>query len=258
MIGREICLQSRPQRIVSLVPSQTELLYDLGLEEKVIGITKFCVHPEQWFRSKSRVGGTKSVHIGKVATLRPDLIIANKEENTKADIDALRHIAPVWTSDIINFEDSLSMIRHIGTITGTYDKAAALVRKLKNDLLHLPLHHLAGRTVAYFIWHGPLMVAAQNTFVNDILCRLGFRNAFEHKMRYPETDQTELQLLRPDYILLSSEPFPFKEKHIAAFERWLPDAKIMLVDGEMFSWYGSRLQHAMAYFRTLFLPNLAE
>lgn len=258
MIGCDLRLRSRPQRIVSLVPSQTELLHDLGLEEEVVGITKFCVHPGQWFRNKSRVGGTKSVHIDKVAALRPDLIIANKEENTRSDIEALRHIAPVWTSDIVNFEDSLRMIRHIGTITGTLDEAEAIVQKLENDFSDLPFSHLAGRSVAYFIWYGPLMVAAENTFLNDILCRLGFRNVFGQQSRYPETGLEELQVLNPDYILLSSEPFPFKEKHIAVFKRSLPQSRVMLVDGEMFSWYGSRLQHAMAYFRTLFLPNLSE
>ena len=115
-MNRTIRLGATPRRIVSLVPSQTELLYDLGLEERVVGITKFCIHPKEWYRSKVRIGGTKNVNFDKVKTLRPDLIIGNKEENFKEDIEALEEIAPVWMSDIFTLDDSLEMINQLGSV----------------------------------------------------------------------------------------------------------------------------------------------
>lgn len=257
MIGCEVLLQSKPKRIVSLVPSQTELLFDLGLENEVVGITKFCIHPEQWFRTKTRVGGTKNVNIEKVAALQPNLIIANKEENTKSDIEALRQIAPVWTSDILTLDDACQMIRQIGLICDKAAQADIINQKIKADFNALPFPNLVDNAVAYFIWFNPLMLAASDTFIDDILSRLGFRNSFAHQARYPEIDWEVLKAQNPDYILLSSEPFPFKEKHIDEFKKCLPNATVLLVDGEMFSWYGSRLQHAVAYFKTLFLPKLS-
>ncbi|RYD95903.1 MAG: cobalamin-binding protein, partial [Sphingobacteriales bacterium] len=167
MIGYEVLLHQSPQRIISLVPSQTELLYDLGLGERVAGITKFCIHPESWFRSKERIGGTKTVNIDQVAALNPDLIIANKEENTKADIDRLREIAPVWTSDILNLEDSLEMIRRIGIITQTETKAREIAENISRDFNAENLPLINNKRMAYFIWYNPLMVAGSHTFLHD-------------------------------------------------------------------------------------------
>lgn len=258
MIGQELELKQSPQRIISLVPSQTELLYDLGLEERVVGITKFCIHPESWFRSKARIGGTKTVNIEKVAALQPDLIIANKEENTKEDIERLRNIAPVWTSDILNLEDSLEMIRRVGILTQTVTKAAEIVANISRDFHPENLQLIKAQRVSYFIWYNPLMAAGSHTFLHDILSRIGFENVFSSIPRYPETQWQELQRLAPDYVLLSSEPFPFKEKHLLEFREKLPNAKILLVDGELFSWYGSRLQASVAYFKKIFTSNLSH
>lgn len=258
MIGHEVVLEQSPQRIISLVPSQTELLYDLGLGERVAGITKFCIHPESWFRSKTRIGGTKTVNIDKVAALQPDLIIANKEENTKEDIERLRTIAPVWTSDILNLEDSLDMILRIGALTQTAIKAQEITDNIRRDFNPDNMQLLKDQRVAYFIWYNPLMVAGSHTFLHDLLTRLGFENVFSAVSRYPQTQWQELQALAPDYVLLSSEPFPFKEKHLLEFSEKLPNARILLVDGELFSWYGSRLQHSLAYFKKIFAPNLSH
>ncbi len=132
---------SIPQRIVSLVPSQTELLYSLGLDDRVVGITKFCVHPEEWFRTKTRVGGTKTVHIDKVLSLAPNLVIANKEENVKEQVEAIAEKVPVWVSDINNLSDAYHMIAEIGRLTDTEEKASSLAAdinrrftKLEKDL----------------------------------------------------------------------------------------------------------------------------
>ncbi len=253
-LHRTVLVPDHPQRIISLVPSQTELLYDLGLGDRVVGITKFCVHPEEWFRSKPRVGGTKQVDIEKIRALKPDLIIGNKEENAQADIEALEKEFPVWMSDVRNLGDALVMILRMGELTGTYAQAENLADNIAAVfMLHHPLKPKL--TAAYFIWQEPMMVAGTDTFVNDMLQRCGLENAFAHrKERYPEVSPAELAAADPDVILLSSEPFPFGEKHIASFNLICPGTPVLLVDGEMFSWYGSRLLKAPAYFNDLLAP----
>ncbi len=248
---RKVNVPAAPQRIISLVPSQTELLYDLGLGERVVGITKFCVHPETWFKTKHRVGGTKKVDMDKVRALKPDLIIGNKEENERKDIQALEKEFPVWMSDVRDLDSALDMIRQIGELTGTKDKAEALSKGItdafaKQHYIDPPL------TVAYLIWREPFMVAGHGTFVNDMLKRCGLQNVFdEGDARYPEITPQELAESDPDLILLSSEPYPFKEKHIQELNMICPGTPVKLVDGEMFSWYGSRLLQAPAYFSGL-------
>ena len=245
---RTVSVPSHPQRIVSLVPSQTELLYDLGLGECVVGITKFCVHPEEWFRSKSRVGGTKKVDMEKVRALKPDLIIGNKEENERADIEALEKEFPVWMSDVRDLSSALDMVVRVGHLTSTKDKAEDLVQNIESAFADLrPLDRPL--TAAYFIWRDPFMVVGGNTFISDMLARCGLINAFiARDERYAEVTLEQIAAADPDVILLSSEPFPFAEKHIAEFNMICPGTPVLLVDGEMFSWYGSRLLKAPAYF----------
>ncbi len=250
-VHRTIEVPADPQRIISLVPSQTELLYDLGLGERVVGITKFCVHPEEWFRSKPHVGGTKQVDIGKVRALKPDLIIGNKEENERADIEALEQEFPVWMSDVKSLHHAGNMILRIGSLTGTEAQAGTMVRRIADAFAQLP-PATEPKSAAYFIWRDPLMVAGGDTFINDMMHRAGHTNAFAHRTeRYAEITPAELAAADPDVILLSSEPFPFAEKHIAEFNMICPGTPVKLVDGEYFSWYGSRLLGAPAYFAGL-------
>ena len=250
MMGRTMEVPEQPHRIVSLVPSQTELLADLGLDEEVVGITKFCVHPERWFRSKARVGGTKTVHLEKVAALQPDLILANKEENVREQIEALDRIAPVWVSDIRTLEEALRMIREVGTLCGKGERGSEISASIQNEFSSLRLRASAVQSVAYGIWREPWMWAGGDTFISDILARLGWKNVVRSP-RYPTLSLEELAALQPATVLLSSEPYPFKEAHIADVKAAMPSAHVLLVDGEMFSWYGSRLLHAPAYFRGL-------
>lgn len=247
-LGREIEVPSPPQRIISVVPSQTELLYELGAD--VVGITKFCVHPEEWFRSKTRIGGTKQLHLDKIAALQPDLIIANKEENTKEQIEALAAQFPVWISDINNLESACDMISSIGHIVAKHHAANKIVAIIKERFNLLKAVKPAIPT-AYFIWRGPWMVAGGDTFIHEMLRSIGLRNVFEDLPRYPSVTLPQLAASGCRLVLLSSEPYPFKEKHIAEIREYLPDAVIRLADGEMFSWYGSRLLHAPAYFSNL-------
>ncbi|MBL7691362.1 MAG: ABC transporter substrate-binding protein [Flavipsychrobacter sp.] len=250
MTGRQFLLPEVPKRIVSLVPSQTELLYDLGLDEEVVGITKFCVHPEPWFRSKRRVGGTKTVHRHIIDELQPDLIIANKEENTKEQIEELASVYPVWISDIKTVAHALQMIELVGIITGREVAATELVHEIAGGFAGLPTASQQ-RRVAYYIWKDPWMCAGGDTFISDVITKMGWQNVCEHLPRYPEVNLQDLHALQPDLVLLSSEPYPFKDKHIAEITAAVPGAEVKLVDGEMFSWYGSRMRHAITYLREL-------
>lgn len=250
-MSRPVEIPSAPQRIISLVPSQTELLYDLGLGDRVVGITKFCVHPQEWFRSKPRVGGTKKVDIGKVRTLKPDLIIGNREENTQADINTLEREFPVWMSDIMDLDGALEMIAQVGAITATSPQANEMCKEIRYAFS--TFHSLpAPLSAAYFIWQKPWMLAGEGTFIHDMLQRCGFTvPTVPGAGRYPEASDAQLARLHPDVALLSSEPFPFKEHHIGAVNMVLPGTPVLLVDGEPFSWYGSRLLHAPRYFQAL-------
>lgn len=250
-MGRTVMVPERPQRIISLVPSQTELLYDLGLGERVVGITKFCVHPETWFKTKHRAGGTKKVDFDKVRALKPDLIIGNKEENERKDIQELEKEFPVWMSDVRDLPGALDMIQRVGELTGTKGKAETIKKDIEDAFAKQ--HYIDPTlTVAYFIWRDPFMVAGHGTFVNDMLKRCGLVNVFdEGDARYPEINAQELAEADPDIIFLSSEPYPFAAKHKAEFNMICPGTPVVLVDGEFFSWYGSRLLKAPAYFNGL-------
>jgi ABC-type Fe3+-hydroxamate transport system substrate-binding protein len=250
---RKVELPSTPQRIISIVPSQTELLYDLGLSEEVIGITKFCIHPEEWFRTKTRVGGTKKLNIELIKSLNPDLIIGNKEENEQNQVDELAKHFPIWMSDVKDLKDAIQMIAEIGNITGKGDKAGKLANQI-SSLFSDPksqILNLESRKATYLIWYNPIMVAGGNTFIHSMLNYCHLENVFANFKRYPEISEEELKVAKPDLILLSSEPFPFKEKHMEAFKKICPEAEILLVDGEMFSWYGSRLLKSPAYFTNI-------
>jgi len=239
-----------PKRIVSLVPSQTELLSYLGLDKEVIGITKFCVHPKEWFTNKQRVGGTKALHIPLIKKLQPDLIIANKEENVKAQVEELAKEFPVWVTDVNNLEESLRMIKDVGELTYKATKAETLIPEIKTRFSQLPTTNHKLQT-AYLIWQDPYMTVGGDTFINDMMKRCGLQNIFADKKRYPEITIDQLSTDDCKLILLSSEPYPFQQKHVEELEKQLPGKKIILVDGEMFSWYGSRLLKAAKYLKAL-------
>jgi ABC-type Fe3+-hydroxamate transport system substrate-binding protein len=246
----------RPNRIISLVPSLTELLHDLGASDKVVGITKFCVRPEEWYRNKPRVGGTKNINFEKIASLTPDLIIANKEENQQEQIEKLMKHHPVWVTDIKTLDDSLFMIKEMGILLGENENAGTLSDTIQNEFKKLERFTMQFYLntpkilTAYLIWYNPLMCAGVSTFIDDMLGKCGLQNCFSdhQKSRYPETSVEELKKLNPELILLSSEPYPFKEKHLEEFREFFPGTSIQLVDGELFSWYGSRLKQSPGYF----------
>lgn len=248
-MNNTIRLENAPSRIVSLVPSQTELLYTLGAGESVVGITKFCVHPHEWFTTKTRVGGTKNVDIEKVKSLKPDLIIGNKEENTLEDIIELQKIAPVYMSDVNSFDEAMGMIHDIAILLYRIEQGNLLINEITKQFNKLD-DFIAGRqfTTLYFMWKDPYFTVGQKTFINDMICKIGGVN-LQLNNRYPEWNHDGN--LSPEIIMLSSEPFPFKEEHKDFFHLHYPDSKVILVDGEYFSWYGSRLKNAANYFMNL-------
>lgn len=255
-IGRTLQLPDKPKRIVSLVPSQTELLFDLGLNHEVVGLTKFCVHPEEKWRTVTRVGGTKAVKNDVIKSLSPDLIIANKEENTQADVEALATHTPVWVSDVRTLEDAFKMIEQVGELVGQKNKALEMVEQLRTDFSSLR-GIASGKRLVYLIWNNPIMVAGQDTFIDAVLSWCGAENlAGRLEGRYPEVTAEQIAEWKTDTILLSSEPFPFKEKHLKELDEQINGvsgkATIELVDGELFSWYGSRLLKSATYLRQLF------
>lgn len=244
-LGNLIQVPFPPQRIVSLVPSQTELLADLGLNDQVVGITKFCVHPKSWKKSKTIVGGTKKFDFDKIHSLKPDLIIGNKEENYQEGIEELRKHYPVWMSDIVTLEDALSMIHKVGVLTDCTERASVVVNDINNSFSSI--QKLPAFKTLYLIWKNPWMGAAPGTFIDEMLKICGLENCLDNKTRYPELTADEIRELNPELILLSSEPYPFREKHLGELQKLCPNARVLLVDGEMFSWYGSRLIKFPAY-----------
>lgn len=244
-------LKQKPKRIICLVPSITELLAYLKLDNEVVGITKFCIEPNNWFKSKKRIGGTKTVDIESVKQLKPDLIIANKEENDKTQVEQLQTEFNVWISNVFTLEDALDMIKKLGAICEKEMEAKTLNQKIVLSFNKLRTKSFSKIKAAYCIWDKPLMVAAKKTFINNMMQFAGFENVFDELVRYPSINVKQLLSAKPKVLLLSSEPFPFKEKHIVKYQQILPDAKIILVDGTMFSWYGSRLEKVTGYFLSL-------
>lgn len=244
-------LPANYSRIISLVPSQTELLFDLGMGEKIVGVTKFCVHPEKWFREKQRVGGTKMIHTDVIHELSPDLIIANKEENVQSQIEELALKYPVWLTDVNTLSEAIDMILDIGKLCDADTRARQIGSQIQQEfrLLHEEVKDRNPVNAAYFIWKDPLMVCGSKTFIHAMMERCGIRNVFENQERYPVIRHEDIRNTNCEHLLLSSEPYPFGEKHVAEFSQLFPRIKIHLVDGEMFSWYGSRLIRSARYFQ---------
>lgn len=255
-LDRQMRLPDPPQRIVSLVPSQTELLYDLGLRDEVVGITRFCVHPSEWHRGgRPHVGGTKDVDVEAVLDLEPDAVIAAREENTREVVEELEEHVPVWVSDVTDLLSALDMVREVGVVVGRGGQANALANRIAEGFESVrAMRDRVTRTerVAYLIWRRPWMAAGSDTFIDAMLTECGWTNVFAGaEGRYPSFTEQELADRAPSRILLSSEPYPFKERHIESVRALVPQARVEVVDGELFSWYGSRLEKSPPYLKRL-------
>ncbi len=236
-------------KIVSLVPSITETLFDFGLSEyEVVGRTKFCIHPLEKIKKVPIIGGTKNLHIEKILALKPDLIIANKEENEKAQVEELSKFCRVWVTEISTLNDNENFLWELGMVL----KKRALAEKFNKDISAIFQNMSNDKTpkkVAYLIWQNPMMSVGGDTFINDILAEIGFENILKDKTRYPEISIEEIATA--DFLFLSSEPYPFAEKNLQEFQKQLPNTKVVLVDGEAFSWYGTHLLKCGNFYKTL-------
>ena len=241
-LGRAVRLEAPPRRIVSLVPSQTELLADLGLDAEVVGLTRFCVHPKGWKARKAIVGGTKNVDPKKVRALAPDLVIANKEENVREQVEAVAAFAPVWVTDVDDVPSALAMIRQVGVLVDRGGRGEAVADEIRAGLYALP--NWPPLRALYLIWRDPWMSVGGDTFISDVLARGGLTSVTADRDRYPALTDAEIGALAPDLVLLSSEPYPFAETHLAEVTHLAPEADVVLVDGEPYSWYGGRLRTA--------------
>lgn len=247
-------LPSKPVRIISLVPSVTELLHHLGLENEVTAITRFCIHPAGWFRSKTKIGGTKNLNIKRIKELEPDLIIANKEENEKEQIEELTRDFNVWVTNVHDYSSALLMIKDIGILTGTITAAKKIVSDIQKEFGRMSIKEPMVKT-AYLVWRHPYMAAGGDTFISDILLHAGLKNVFAGRTRYPKLTAEDIINSGCQLIILPSEPYPFKEKHMAELQPLMPGVAIILADGEMFSWYGSRMLQMPQYLLSL-LKNI--
>ena len=240
-LGRDVRVPVRPQRIVSLCPSQTETLLELGAGERLVGRTRYCIHPEPTVIRITEVGGTKQLRVPAIEQLKPDLVIAEKEENRREDVELLAARWPVFVTDVRDIASGLRMISTLGRLCGCETAATGLIKKISTrwrSLKALP----KPRSTAYLIWRKPWMAAGADTYIHDVLTRCGLVNVFaQSAARYPETTMKKLAVLSPELVLLSTEPYPFKEKHRGEFAKALPQSKVLLVDGEAFSWYGARM-----------------
>lgn len=253
-MNRRVLIPQEPQRIVSLVPSITELLFSLGLGDRVVGVTRFCIFPEEARKNSRNIGGTKKLHIDRIAELQPDLIIGSKEENTRDEIEALANHHPVWMSDVQTVLQGIDMIRQVGGITGTTAEADLMADKIASGFKELKsAQQQPTLGVAYLIWFDPIMVSGGENFINDVIETVGWQNIFgkQTHSRYPEVSIPDVKAAKPEVIFLSSEPYPFKQKHVDLFKEALPGARVLLVDGDMFSWYGSRMLQMPAYLSKL-------
>jgi len=223
----------------------------LGLEDEIVGITKFCIHPIDKVKNKLIVGGTKNFSLEKILQLNPDLVIANKEENQQQSIMELSKYVPVYTSYVNDFDSALNMIENIGLITDRKIQATEMTSKIENLFDELKVVDFK-KKVIYMIWKQPFMTVGKNTFINSMIEKIGLINVFANKeSNYPEISESEIINSDADLILLSTEPYKFSEKNFPKFNELLPNAKALVVNGEMFSWYGSRMQLSASYLQSL-------
>lgn len=244
---------SKIHKIVSLVPSQTELLFDLGLESQLSGITLFCIHPSHLVKNITKVGGTKSVKIDRIKQLKPDIIIANKEENEKDSLLELAKYFPVYVTDVANYDDAIDTISDLSILLNKEIAGQELIQSIQSKFS--AVGDLKQFTVVYLIWKEPYMTIGGDTFISSMMEKAGFLNCYKDALRYPQISLEDIKRQDADYVFLSSEPYPFKEKNKEDLVTSIPLERIVIVDGESFSWYGSRMNAAATYFNKRdFLP----
>jgi hypothetical protein len=270
LFGMRRSIDSKP-RIASLVPSLTELVVALGLGERLVARTGFCIHPAEAVRQVAKVGGTKAVNLDKLRRLAPTHVLVNVDENKREIVDTMRtwgDAAPeIVVTHPVEPDDNLTLVAQIAglfaTEPGVAERALALEEALRGELA---LTHPAARPavqVLYLIWHQPWMTVARDTYISRMLARVNWRSLPASKGgetgagRYPVLAGDEPWLTEVERVLLSSEPFAFGAAHEAAARAMCPQAQVQRVDGELLSWYGPRAVAGLAYLRALADDNRA-
>ena len=249
-MGREIEILNKAFNVVSLVPSITELLVYWKQKYRLRGVTSFCPNP---FGKVYSIGGTKNPNLLDIMDIEPDLIIANKEENRKEDIELIAKHFPTYISNINKLEDVYVMMKDLGKIFKQEERAQSLFKEISESMRKFEFGHGWKRKALYFVWRKPMMIAGGNTFIDDMIERAGFKNiGREVGDRYPEITKDRIAELQPDVILLSSEPYRFNKVHRDELKDLIPLENIVFVDAKYFSWYGSRLRGSAAYFTELY------
>jgi ABC-type Fe3+-hydroxamate transport system substrate-binding protein len=232
-------------RFVSLVPSWTETLFSFGFDAEVGGVTKWCVHPKELVARVEKVGGTKDPDVARIVALKPDLVVANVEENRKEDVEALRAAGVnVWASDVRSVDDSLREVAKLGELTGRPEAGEALARRIEKSRREVAAAR-AGEVLVYVpIWRRPWMTLTRDTYAHDVLALAGARNVFgDAEGRYPEAGPEEALARGATAALLPTEPYPFHTKDVALDElaaAGFARDRLLLVDGEALTWYGAR------------------
>ena len=253
--GRSVVVPREPRRIISLVPSQTEMLIDFGIADRLVGRTRYCIHPKDQVSKIEIVGGTKQVLFEKIQAIKPDLILAEKEENPEMLVNILSQLAPVYVTDVVSIPTAIAMIDQVGAVVGAQDRARVWSEKISNEF-EVVKGICKPERVLYLIWQKPWMIAGRGTFISECLAHLGFVNlgdaitdADPARARYPEVTAEKILALNPDRVIFSSEPFPFREAHLVEFAKAVPGLPLSLANGELFSWYGTRMAQMPAYWK---------
>lgn len=257
-LGREVIFSFPPQRIVSLCPSQTETLVELGLLSHLVGRTRYCVRPRTALKAVPTVSGTKTFTTVEISALRPDLVIAEKEENPKDRVlDLVTASIPVYVTDVSDLKTARKMILDLGGLTGTRARAEHLVSECDRTLSETR-GTFSKMTALYLIWRNPWMAAHEHTYIHAVLEHLGFENACRpfsmarpDAGRYPALSAEDMRILDPDVVFLPSEPFPFRDRHAAEIREILPRTTVLLIDGEPMSWYGARMRELKSFAHSL-------
>jgi ABC-type Fe3+-hydroxamate transport system substrate-binding protein len=253
--GVVVQLPAAPRRIVSLIPSITEILFALGLGDAVVGCTVYCSQPPEGVATKTRIGGEKNPKLDLIRDLRPDLVVANVEENVKSHVDTLRGWGiPVYVTYPRTVAAGIRLIRELGQLTGTAEQGAEMTAALEARFAETRARQ-AGRAPARVfcpIWRNPYMTINGDTYMHDMLASCGGANVFGGlPQRYPQVDVADVARERPDVILLPDEPFRFRRAHVADFAAHpeipaIRDGRVHLIDGKLLSWYGPRIAQALA------------
>lgn len=247
--GSRVVVPEVPRRLVSLVPSTTETLFDLGLGPRVVGCTRYCLHPAEGLEGVLRVGGTKDADVEAILELGPELVLANCEENTREIIESLERHVPVWAAFPRTVDAAIADLQQMAGLLGASEAARAWVARIELERRRVHRARHPAR-VSYLIWRKPWMRISADTFIASLLAEAGWRLALPPtEERFPVVQPSELAAANPDRVLLSSEPFPFARSHLEELvaATGLPAERFCLVDGENLSWHGSRMARGMAY-----------